>query len=103
MPALPSNCYRTPHSYIFRIVVPELLRSALGKRETKKSLGNDYREALSQARLLALQVDKQFADLYEQQSQQRQAIPASPAMPPVADTEYATGVRFPGLQGNQNC
>ncbi len=73
MPALPSNCYRTSHGYLFRIVVPEFLRSAIGKREIKKSLGNDYREAVSHACLLALQVDKQFSELREQQLQQLQA------------------------------
>lgn len=74
LPALPSNCYRTPHGYVFRVVVPEPLRATIGKREIKKSLGKDYREAVSQARLLALQVDKQFADLQEQRTQQRQAM-----------------------------
>ena len=74
MPALPSNCYRTPHGYIFRVVVPESLRAAIGKREIKKSLGKDYRQAVSQARLLALQVDKQLADLRDQCAQQRRAM-----------------------------
>ena len=70
MPALPSNCCKTPHGYIFRIVVPEPLRAAVGKREIKQSLGKDYRQAVSQARLLALQVDQQFQSLRAQSRQQ---------------------------------
>ena len=70
MPALPSNCYKTPHGYLFRIVVPEPLRAAVGKREIKQSLGKDYRQAVSQARLLALQVDQQFHGLRQQIDQQ---------------------------------
>ena len=63
MPSLPSNCYSTPYGYQFRIVVPADLRAAVGKREIKKSLGKDFREATSQARLLALQIDRQFNEL----------------------------------------
>ncbi|WP_338107573.1 DUF6538 domain-containing protein, partial [Acidithiobacillus caldus] len=70
MPALPSNCYKTPHGYVFRIVVPESLRAAVGKREIKRSLGKDYRQAVSQARLLALQVDQQFQSLRQQVQQE---------------------------------
>ena len=70
MPALPSNCYKTPHGFIFRIVVPEPLRPALGKREIKKSLGRDYYQAVSQARLLSLQTDQQFNTLRQQAAQQ---------------------------------
>ncbi len=62
MPALPSNTYRTPYGFQFRVVVPETLRAALGKREIKKSLGKNYRNAVSEARLLALQVDRQFGE-----------------------------------------
>ena len=43
MPALPSNCYKTRNGYLFRIVVPEPLRDAVGKREIKQALGKDYR------------------------------------------------------------
>ena len=63
MPSLPTNCYRTPRGYIFRIVVPEVLRESFGKREFKKSLGSDYRAAVSEARLLAVQIDRQFNEL----------------------------------------
>lgn len=73
MPALPRSCYRTSHGYLFRVVVPESLRAALGKCEIKKSLGKDYRAAVSQAHLLALQVDRQFSELREQLTQQEQA------------------------------
>jgi len=72
LPALPSNFYRTPHGYLFCIVVREALRAAIGKREIKKSLGKDYRAAVSQVRLLVLRVDTQFAELLKQQVQQRQ-------------------------------
>jgi integrase len=72
MPALPGNTYRTSHGYQFRVVVPEALRTAIGKREIKKSLGTDYHSAVSQARLLALQVDQQFRELRQQQVQQQQ-------------------------------
>jgi integrase len=70
MPALPSNCYKTPHGYLFRIVVPEPLRAAVGKCEIKKALGKDYRQAVSQARVLAVQVDRQFESLRQQSRQQ---------------------------------
>ncbi|MHB1734970.1 MAG: DUF6538 domain-containing protein [Acidithiobacillus sp.] len=70
MPALPSNCYKTRNGYLFRIVVPEPLRAAVGKCEIKKALGKDYRQAVSQARLLALQVDQQFQSLRQQSRQQ---------------------------------
>lgn len=73
MPALPRSCYRTSHGYLFRVVVPESLRADLGKCEIKKSLGKDYRAAVSQAHLLALQVDRQFSELREQRTQQEQA------------------------------
>ncbi|MHB8247413.1 MAG: DUF6538 domain-containing protein [Acidithiobacillus sp.] len=43
MPALPSNCYKTLHGILFRIVVPKSLRPAVGKREIKESLSKDYR------------------------------------------------------------
>lgn len=66
MPALPSNTYRTSNGYAFRVVVPKALRELVGKREIKKSLGKDYQKAVSQARLLALQVDRQFNELREQ-------------------------------------
>lgn len=66
MPALPSNTYRTPYGYIFRVVVPESLRKLVGKREIKKSLGQDYQKAVSQARLLAVQVDRRFNELRKQ-------------------------------------
>lgn len=72
MPALPRNCYKTPNGFLFRITVPEALRAAVGKREIKKSLGKDYREAVSQARLLSVQVDRQFSELHEKSAQQRQ-------------------------------
>ncbi|MCW5613577.1 MAG: hypothetical protein KIT32_00570, partial [Rhodocyclaceae bacterium] len=65
MPALPQGTYRTPHGFLFRVVVPESLRQIIGKREIKKSLGRDYRTAVSEARLLALQVDRQFAEARE--------------------------------------
>jgi integrase len=65
MPALPQGTYRTPHGFQFRVVVPESLRQIIGKREIKKSLGRDYRTAVSEARLLALQVDRQFAEARE--------------------------------------
>lgn len=65
MPALPQGTYRTPHGFQFRVVVPESLRQLIGKREIKKSLGRDYRTAVSEARLLALQVDRQFAQARE--------------------------------------
>ncbi len=70
MPALPSNCYKTPHGFVFRIVVPEPLRPAIGKREIKKSLGKDYRQAVSQARLLSLQIDQQFQTLRQQATEE---------------------------------
>ena len=69
MPALPRNCYKTPHGFLFRITVPEALRPAIGKREIKKSLGKDYREAVSQARILAVQVDHQFSELHQKTAQ----------------------------------
>lgn len=47
LPALPSNCCKTPHGILFRIVVQKSLRPAVGKREIKKSLGKDYRQAIS--------------------------------------------------------
>lgn len=72
MPALPRNCYRTSNGFIFRVVVPEPLRDAVGKREIKKSLGKDYRDAVSQAHLLAVQVDRQFTELRNKLTQQRQ-------------------------------
>lgn len=70
MPALPSNTYRTSNGYAFRVVVPEALRELVGKREIKKSLGKDYQKAVSQARLLALQVDRQFNELRAQLAKQ---------------------------------
>ena len=85
MPALPTNCYRTAHGYVFRIVVPESLRPEIGKREIKKSLGKEYRAAISQARLLGLQVDRQFAELRERLIQQKRvtnAFEAFVATPP---------------------
>ncbi|MEW6384744.1 MAG: site-specific integrase, partial [Pseudomonadota bacterium] len=59
--------------YLFRIVVPEALRAAIGKREIKKSLGRDYQNAASQARQLAAKVDQQFAKLREQLAKQQEA------------------------------
>ncbi len=104
MPALPRNCYKTPHGFIFRIVVPEALRPAIGKREIKKSLGRDYREAVSQARLLSLQVDRQFGELQEQAAQERLsqdalgaylATPADKRLKPITEAtpELAAGLR----------
>lgn len=61
MPALPRNVYRTPNGFVFRVVVPTSLRSFVGKREIKKSLGADRGSALSEAKVLALQVDRDFA------------------------------------------
>lgn len=72
MPALPRNCYKTPHGFIFRITVPEALRPAIGKREIKKVLGKDYREAVSQARILSVQVDRQFSELHQKTAQQNE-------------------------------
>lgn len=73
MPALPRNCYMTPHGFLFRIIVPEALRQAIGKREIKQSLGKDYREAVSQARILSIQVDRQFNELRQKSTQQDEA------------------------------
>jgi integrase len=84
MPALPSNTYRTAHGFQFRMVVPESLRAVIGKREIKQSLGKDYRTAVSEARLLAVQVDRQFAESREQLAGQRsheEAIEAYLARP----------------------
>lgn len=61
MPALPRNCYKTPHGFSFRLVVPEPLRALIGKREIKKALGRDYRQAVGQARLLAAQAEERLA------------------------------------------
>lgn len=110
MPALPRNCYKTPHGFLFRIVVPEALRPAIGKREIKKALGKDYREAVSQARLLALQVDRQFSELQEQTARQRQnqdalgtflATPTDKRLKPITEItqELAGGLRSLWLAG----
>ncbi|MEJ2646033.1 MAG: site-specific integrase [Gammaproteobacteria bacterium] len=72
MPALPRNCYRTPHGFVFRIVVPEALRPLIGKREIKKSLGRDYREAVSRARTFAAEAEQQLAAARAQHTLQRQ-------------------------------
>ena len=85
MPALPRNCYKTPHGFIFRIVVPKAFRLAIGKCEIKKALGKDYREAVSQTRILSVQVDRQFSELYQKadrQESQQQALDAYLAKPP---------------------
>lgn len=110
MPALPRNCYKTPQGFLFRIVVPEALRPAIGKREIKKSLGRDYREAVTQARLLALQVDHQFSELQEQTVQRRLnqdaigtflATPADKRLKPITEVtpELAAGLRSLWLSG----
>ncbi|MGA7800968.1 MAG: DUF6538 domain-containing protein, partial [Gammaproteobacteria bacterium] len=72
MPALPRNCYKTPHGYLFRLVVPEPLRSLIGKREIKKSLGRDYREAVSRARTFAAEAEQQLAAARAQHTLRRQ-------------------------------
>ncbi|MBU0592125.1 MAG: site-specific integrase [Gammaproteobacteria bacterium] len=72
MPALPRNCYKTPHGFLFRITVPEAFRPAIGKREIKQALGKDYREAVTQARILSVQVDRQFSELRAQTIQQNE-------------------------------
>ncbi|MHB1241729.1 MAG: DUF6538 domain-containing protein, partial [Gammaproteobacteria bacterium] len=72
MPALPRNCYKTPHGFMFRLVVPEPLRALIGKREIKKALGRDYREAVSQTRILAAQAEEQFTHARAQQALKQQ-------------------------------
>ncbi len=62
MPALPRNTYRTPFGFQFRVVVPVELRVAIGKREVKKSLGRDYRAAVSEAHAMAVRVDNLFSE-----------------------------------------
>lgn len=84
MPALPRNCYQTPHGYLFRIIVPELLRPFFGKREIKKALGRDYRQAVSKALHLAFTVDRQFSEARErldQEQGQQNALDAYLAIP----------------------
>ncbi len=60
MPALPRNTYKTPHGFQFRLVIPEDLRPLIGKREIKKTLGKDYVAAVRQAKLVAVQVDREL-------------------------------------------
>lgn len=66
MPALPRNTYRTPHGFQFRKVVPAALRHIIGKREIKESLGKSYREAVSQANIWAVRVDKELGEARKQ-------------------------------------
>lgn len=62
MPVLPRNTYKTPHGFQFHLVVTEDLRQFIGKREIKKPLGKDYTTAAYQAKLLAVQVDRQLVE-----------------------------------------
>ena len=104
MPSLPTNCYRSPHGYLFRIVVPKALRESFGKREFKKSLGADYREAVSQGRLLAVQIDSQFKELRAKLEKQQSegcgidaflAKPASERLKPITKVtpELISGIK----------
>lgn len=66
VPALPSHTYKTRYGYQFRIVVPEQLRQSIGKREIKKSLGNDYRAACAESYRLSLETNQLFESVRAQ-------------------------------------
>jgi len=59
--SMPTYLHRAGHRYIFRQAVPDALRAIIGKREFKKSLGIDYREAVRKGKLFAVEVEQQFA------------------------------------------
>lgn len=73
LPALPSNCYRTPLGQGFVSLCRNHYAPPSASAKSRNPSART-REAVSQARLLALQVDKQFADPHEQRAQQRQAM-----------------------------
>lgn len=50
------------HTYHFRQSVPPELRSLIGKREIKKSLGRNYPAAVSLGKKLAVEADKAVCD-----------------------------------------
>lgn len=46
------------HTYYFRQSIPQELRSLIGKREIKKSLGRNYPAAVSLCKKAAVETDK---------------------------------------------
>lgn len=58
---MPANMRKTTTGYQYRRVVPAELRVAIGKREIKKSLGKDYRQAKIRLMQLEVETDSAFA------------------------------------------
>lgn len=104
MPKLPPNVYKTPHGYLFRIAVPEALRAEVCKREIKQSLGKDFQKALSQALVLAVQVNQKFATLraarneIKSDAEALQAFIATPADKRLKPITAVTPELIEGLQ-----
>lgn len=59
---MPPYLTRKDNTYYFRQGVPHKLRSILGRREIKKSLGFDYGKAVRECKRVAVQTDNLFAD-----------------------------------------
>jgi integrase len=72
--SMPTYLQRTGHRYVFRQAVPASLREVIGKREVKKSLGSDYREAVSKGKILAVQVEQQFEAAREKIARKTQRL-----------------------------
>ncbi|MFA7282515.1 MAG: site-specific integrase [Sterolibacterium sp.] len=59
---MPQYLTRKENTFYFRQVVPLELRSILGKREIKKSLGRDYPKAVRECKRFAVEADNLIAD-----------------------------------------
>jgi len=59
---MPQYLTRKDNTYYFRQAVPVELRTLLGKREIKKSLGRDYVRAVRDCKRFAVDADNLIAD-----------------------------------------
>ena len=59
---MPPYLTHKANTYYYRQGVPVELRSILGKREIKKSLGHDYHRAVRECKRMAVEADNLLAD-----------------------------------------
>ena len=109
---MPPYLTRKNQTYYFRQAVPVELRSIIGKREIKKSLGRDYAKAVRDCKRFAVEVDDLLAsaratydarpvDPYSRQGIRRTRPVEITALTPELERQLANLVRAAHLETDQ--
>jgi integrase len=110
---MPPYLTRKDNTYYFRQVVPAELRSLIGKREIKRSLGRDYIAAVRECKRFAVEADNRLADAraqfdaipvgaYSREGIRRTRHVLLTRVTPKLQQEFASLIRTSLLETDQN-